>query len=324
MLLEVHDLASSFFLDEGVLKAVDGLSFTIERGEAVALVGESGCGKTIVALSLLDLMPSPGRIVRGKVRFEGRDILTLPPEELREVRGGGIGIVFQEPGAALNPVHTVGRQIADVVRLHRGLTRKEAEAEAVRLLDEMGIPEPEQRARQYPHQLSGGMRQRATIAIAVSAHPRLLIADEPTTALDASVRAEILDLLLRLRNERRMALLIITHDFGVVERVADRVLVMYAGRLMETGSREQVIQAPRHPYTRALLASRLRLGSGRQGPLRGIPGAVPDLLDLPPGCTFQPRCPLGDATCTVAFPPLQPIGPGRLCACYKVHETAAT
>jgi oligopeptide/dipeptide ABC transporter ATP-binding protein len=321
-LLEVRNLTTHFFLDEGVLRAVDGVSFDVAAGEAVAIVGESGCGKTIVALSLLGLVPPPARIIRGTVRFEGRDLLAAAPEDLRRIRGSGIGMVFQEPSAALNPVHPVGRQIADVVRLHRGLSARDAEREAVRLLDEMGIPDASERAKAYPHELSGGMQQRATIAIAVSARPRLLIADEPTTALDATVRMEILTLLRRLREEHGMALLIITHDFGVVERVADRVLVMYTGRIVETGPREELMRFARHPYTRGLLASRLHLGSGSRGPLQGIPGTVPDLLALPPGCTFHPRCTLGDAGCTTDFPPLEPVGPARLCACYKVHGTA--
>lgn len=319
MLLEVKDLATYFFLDEGVLKAVDGVSFGIEPGETVALVGESGCGKTIVALSIMHLVPSPGRIVGGEIRFEGRDLLKAHPEELRRVRGRSIGLVFQEPGAALNPVLTIGSQIADVVELHRGVTRHDAEKVAVRLLGEMGIPEPEKRAKSYPHELSGGMRQRATIAIAISVEPRLLIADEPTTALDVTIQAEILELLKSLQRRRDMAILIITHDIGVVQAVAQRVLVMYTGKLMETGGRAQVFEEPRHPYTQGLLRSALRLGAGKGAPLTGIPGAVPDLLALPEGCTFHPRCPIGDEQCTGEFPPLVWMGFGRSCACYKAE-----
>lgn len=320
MLLEVRDLASYYFLDEGVLKAVDGVSFDMDAGETVALVGESGCGKTVVALSLLDVVPSPGRIVRGSVRFEGTDVLQASPSAKRRIRGGGIGIVFQEPGAALNPVHTVGRQIADVVQLHRGLTRHEADAEAVRLLGVMGIPAPEKRVNAYPHELSGGMRQRATIAVAVSARPRLLVADEPTTALDVTVQDEILDLLSHLRETRQMALLLITHDIGVVERIARRVMVMYTGKLVEVGAARELFHDPRHPYTRGLLRSALKLGAGKETPLAGIPGAVPDLLALPEGCTFHPRCPIAEDGCTAAFPPLEPVADGRRCACYKVDR----
>ncbi len=320
MLLEVRDLTTHFLLDEGVLKAVDAVSFDIAEGETVALVGESGCGKTIVALSILDVVPSPGRIVGGAIRFAGTDVLGCAPDELRRVRGGGIGIVFQEPGAALNPVYPVGRQIAEVVQLHLGATRHEADREAIRLLGDMGIPEPERRVKAYPHELSGGMRQRATIAIAISARPKLLIADEPTTALDVTIQAEILDLLKRLQDERRMALLVITHDIGVVESIAQRVMVMYTGKLVETGSAADVLGRALHPYTQGLLRSALRLGGGRKGELGGIPGAVPDLLDLPAGCTFHPRCSLADAHCETAFPQLERFASGRLCACYKVDR----
>lgn len=318
-LLEVRDLSTHFLLDEGVLKAVDHVSFDIAEGETVALVGESGCGKTIVALSLLDVVASPGRIVGGSIRFAGTDILQASALERRRIRGGGIGIVFQEPGAALNPVYTIGRQIADVVKLHRGLSEREAMAEAVGLLDEMEIPEPERRAQAYPHELSGGMRQRATIAIAVSARPRLLVADEPTTALDVTIQKEMLDLLRRLQAEHGMALLMITHDIGVVERIAERVMVMYTGKLVETAPARELFNDPKHPYTKGLLHSALRLGGGRKAPLTGIPGSVPDLLALPPGCTFHPRCPIGDASCRAAFPPLEPVATGRSCACYKVE-----
>jgi oligopeptide/dipeptide ABC transporter ATP-binding protein len=320
MLLEARDLATHFLLDEGVLRAVDGVSFHVGPGETVGLVGESGCGKTIVALSILGVVPRPGRVVGGSIRFEGEELVGAPLERLRRVRGGGIGIVFQEPGAALNPVHAVGRQIADVLRLHRGMFGGEARAEAVRLLEEVGIPRAAERVRAYPHELSGGMRQRATIAMAVAARPRLLIADEPTTALDVIVQAEILGLLRQLQRDHRMALLLITHDVAVVEDLADRVLVMYTGKLVETGSAAELFREPRHPYTRGLLSSTLRLGAGRDAPLGGIPGTVPDLLALPAGCTFRPRCPIAVPGCGAAFPPLEPMGPGRLCACFRVRE----
>lgn len=316
MLLEVRDLVTHFDLDEGVLRAVDGVSFDVAEGESVALVGESGCGKTIVALSLLDVVPRPGRIVGGSIRFEGREVVGADVETVRRVRGAGIGLVFQEPGAALNPVLTVGAQIVEVVRRHRGLDRHAASAEAVRLLGEMGIPEPERRARAFPHELSGGMRQRATIAIAVSARPRLLVADEPTTALDVTIQTEILDLLRELQQRHRMALLLISHDLGMVQSVADRVLVMYAGRLVESAPAAQFFAAPEHPYSRALLGSVLRLGAGRSAPLTGIPGTVPDLLALPSGCAFHPRCPAAVAPCRDEMPALRPIdGHGRV-ACH--------
>ena len=317
MLLRVEDLATTFSLDEGELRAVDGVTFEIEEGETVALVGESGCGKTIVALSILDLVPSPGRVARGRVLFGGEDLRQVSTEALRRVRGGEIGMVFQEPGAALNPVFPVGRQIAEVLRLHRGMTRHEAEAEAIRALGIVGIPDPEKRAGAYPFELSGGMRQRAVIAIATCTRPRLLIADEPTTALDVTVQAEILELLLDLRERDGMGTLLITHDLGIVAETTDRTLVMYAGKLFETGPTDRIFTTPFHPYTRGLLRAVPSLGTGRGAPLEGIPGTVPDLMDLPSGCTFHPRCELADAECVDGFPPTREMEPGRDCACYR-------
>ncbi len=344
-LLEVEGLRTHFFLDEGVLRAVDGVSFRIEEGETVALVGESGCGKTIVALSLVGLAPSPARVVGGAVRLRGRDLVSAGEDELRRVRGREIGFVFQEPGAALNPVLPIGAQIGEVLRAHRGLDRQEARRESVRALGAVGIPEPEARAKAYPHELSGGMQQRAVIALATCARPALLVADEPTTALDVTVQAEILDLLESLQHRHGMAILFITHDLAVVREVADRMLVMYTGKLMETGPTEAVFQDPRHPYTRGLVASVPRIEaatdgqagatdgqpagrSGRQGERRGrgrrgIPGSVPDLLDLPAGCTFHPRCPWSTEGCTDAFPPLERSARGRRAACWRLEEVAA-
>ena len=319
MLLSVENLATYFFLDEGILKAVDDLSFTVEEQETVTLVGESGCGKTIVALSIMNLVPSPGRIVEGRVLFNGEDLLQVNPERLRQVRGSEIGLVFQEPGAALNPVFTIGYQIGEVLRLHRGMTKHAAESEAVRLLGDTGIPDPEKRYRAYPFELSGGMRQRAVIAIATCTRPKLLIADEPTTALDVTIQAEILDLLRHLRDQYRMAILMISHDLGVVAGIADRVLVMYTGKAMELASVRDIFHEPRHPYSQGLLGSVPRLGEGRGELRRGIPGAVPDLMQLPVGCTFHPRCPIGDASCRTEFPPLRAVSDERLCACYKVN-----
>jgi oligopeptide/dipeptide ABC transporter ATP-binding protein len=318
MLLSVETLATYFFLDEGVLKAVDDLSFTVEEQETVTLVGESGCGKTIVALSIMSLVPPPGRIVEGRVLFNGEDLLQVNPERLRQVRGSEIGLVFQEPGAALNPVFTIGHQIGEVLRLHRGMTKHEAESEAVRLLGDTGIPDPEKRFRAYPFELSGGMRQRAVIAIATCTRPKLLIADEPTTALDVTVQAEILDLLRYLQDRYRMAILMISHDLGVVAEIADRVLVMYTGKAMELASVRDIFHEPRHPYSQGLVGSVPRLGEGRGELRRGIPGGVPDLMRIPAGCTFHPRCPIGDASCRSEFPPLRRISDERLCACYKV------
>ena len=319
MLLRVENLATYFFLDEGELKAVDDVSFTVEEGETVTLVGESGCGKTIVALSIINLVPPPGRIVQGRVLLEGEDLLQATPEQLREIRGRKIGFVFQEPGAALNPVYTIGYQIGEVLQAHRGMLRHEAEAEVIRLLGDTGIPEPEKRAKAYPFELSGGMRQRAVIAIATATQPKLLIADEPTTALDVTVQAEILDLLRHLQEQHRMAILMISHDLGVVAGIADRVLVMYTGKILEAASATDLFHDPKHPYTKGLLASVPKLGSGRDEPLSGIPGSVPDFLQLPSGCTFHPRCPIGDQSCRSEFPPLEKISYQRLCACYKVE-----
>jgi peptide/nickel transport system ATP-binding protein/oligopeptide transport system ATP-binding protein len=319
MLLNVENLATYFFLDEGILRAVDDLSLTVEEQETVTLVGESGCGKTIVALSIMNLVPPPGRIVEGKVLFNGEDLLRVSRERLRQIRGGAIGLVFQEPGAALNPVFTVGHQISEVLQLHRGMTKREAESEAIRLLGDTGIPDPEKRYRAYPFELSGGMRQRAVIAIATCTRPKLLIADEPTTALDVTVQADILDLLRYLQDRYRMAILMISHDLGVVAGIADRVLVMYTGKAMELAGVRDIFREPKHPYSRGLLASIPRLGEGRGKLRRGIPGAVPDLLRLPQGCTFHPRCPIGDTSCQLEFPPLRALSNERLCACYKVN-----
>jgi peptide/nickel transport system ATP-binding protein len=316
----VQGLTTRFFLEEGMLPAVEDVSFDVEQGETVAIVGESGCGKTIVALSILGLVPLPGRVVSGRILFEGRDLRQLDAEDLRGVRGAGIGMVFQDPGAALNPVIRIGRQIAEVLRAHRRLTRHEADRAAVGLLGDVGIHDPERRARAYPFQLSGGMKQRAAIAIATGAGPRLLIADEPTTALDATVQAGILDLLEELQARSGMSILLITHDLGVVADRARRVLVMYAGRLVERAGAGALFARPAHPYTAGLTGSMLRLGAGRAAPLGGIPGNVPDLLALPDGCAFHPRCGIADAACARAVPPLVRLEAGRACACYKAER----
>lgn len=317
MLLTVENLSTYFFLDEGELRAVDDVSFTVDKQETVALVGESGCGKTIVALSLINLVSLPGRIIGGRVLFQNKDVLKVGEEELRRIRGREIGMVFQEPGEALNPVYTVGYQISEVIQIHKGLPKHEADKEAVRLLGDMGIPEPEKRAKAYPYELSGGMQQRAVIAIATSAQPKLLIADEPTTALDVTVQAEILDLLRYLQEQYKMAILLITHDLGIVAEMAQRVMVMYTGKLIEIARTVDLFQQPKHPYTKGLLDSIPRFRTGQKEPLQGIPGSVPDFLQLPSGCTFHPRCLLAESTCTSEFPPLQEIEHGRYCACYR-------
>jgi peptide/nickel transport system ATP-binding protein len=314
--LEVRGLRTSFFLDDGEARAVDGVSFRLTPGGVLGLVGESGCGKSITALSLMRLVPPPGRIVGGDIRFEGRDLLRLAESEMRAVRGAGLAMVFQEPMTSLNPVFTVGSQIAEAVRLHRPVSRREAAARAVELLREVGIPDAERRARDYPHQLSGGMRQRVMIAIAISCEPRVLIADEPTTALDVTIQAEILDLLAELRARHGMALLLITHDLGVVAQQADEVAIMYAGRIVEQAPVLDVFDRPLHPYTQALFRSMPGIAGPRER-LEAIPGQVPDLLRLPSGCTFRDRCPRTIDECGAHVPRLEAKRPGHVAACIR-------
>ncbi len=320
MLLSVRGLRTRFVVDDREVWPVNDVAFAVGAGETLGLVGESGSGKSMVALSILDLVPSPGRIVAGEIEFEGREILSLSRAEKRSVRGGGIGMIFQDPAASLNPVYRVGDQIADVVRLHRGLGKADAWRETVHLLGDMGISEPEKRARAYPFELSGGMRQRAQIAIAVAGRPKLLVADEPTTALDATVQAEICDLLRYIQGEFGMAILLISHDLAMVTDMSDRIMVMYAGRIVEVGHWTAISRGPLHPYTKGLMAAIPHLGEGAGRPLRGIPGTVPDLADLPAGCSFHPRCPEAAEDCRAAAPPLEDVG-DRLCACYRVEPT---
>src|SRR5437764_10444753 len=301
-LLEVRDLRTSFFLEGGEARAVDGVSFTLDAGRILGLVGESGCGRSVTALSLMRLVPPPGRIVGGEVRLDGRDLLGLPERDMRAVLGAGLAMIFQEPMTSLNPVFTVGSQIAEAVRLHRPVSRREAWERAVELLAEVGIAEPARRARDYPHRLSGGMRQRVMIAMAISCEPRVLIADEPTTALDVTIQAEILDLLRALREQRGMALLLITHDLGVVAEQADAVAIMYAGRIVEYANVFEIFDRPLHPYTQALFRSMPSLG-GRRERLEAIGGQVPDPFHLPSGCAFRDRCPRAIGTCATAVPP---------------------
>ena len=315
-LLAVRDLRTSFFLEGGEARAVDGVSFSLDAGRVLGLVGESGCGKSVTALSLMRLVPPPGRIVAGEVRFDGRDLLPIAEAEMRTVRGAGIAMVFQEPMTSLNPVFTVGNQIAEAVRLHRPVSRHEAWARAVELLGEVGIPDPATRARAYPHQLSGGMRQRVMIAMAISCEPRVLVADEPTTALDVTIQAEILDLLGELRRRRGMALLLITHDLGVVAQQADEVAIMYAGRIVEHASVLEIFDRPLHPYTQALFRSIPGVG-GRRERLQPIPGQVPDLLRLPSGCTFRDRCERVIDECAAVVPPLEVKAPAHTAACIR-------
>jgi oligopeptide/dipeptide ABC transporter ATP-binding protein len=314
-LLEVEDLVTEFRTAEGRVRAVDGVSFRVGAGETVALVGESGCGKSVTALSILRLVQAPaGRLASGRVLLDGVDLAALSEPEMRKVRGARIAMIFQEPMTSLNPVLTVGFQIAEAVQLHRSCSRDEAWREAVRMLDLVEIPDAASRAGAYPHQLSGGMRQRVMIAMALSCGPELLIADEPTTALDVTIQAQILELLDGLRARLGMALLLITHDLGVVAERADRVLVMYAGRVVEEGPVDAVFADPRHPYTRGLLKSVPRLGRPRSK-LDAIPGTVPRLTDLPSGCRFRPRCEEVEAACASLDPALESFGTDRRVAC---------
>ncbi|HLK10745.1 MAG TPA: ABC transporter ATP-binding protein [Candidatus Binatia bacterium] len=315
-LLEVQDLAMGFPLDGRLVRAVDGVSFALERGRVLGLVGESGSGKSMTALCLMRLLPPAGRIVGGRVLLGGRDLLALPEREMRAVRGAGLAMVFQEPMTALNPVLTVGRQVAEAVALHQPVGRRAAWQRAVTLLGEVGFPDPERHARDYPHQLSGGMRQRALIAIAISCEPLVLIADEPTTALDVTIQAEILDLLEALRARRGMAMLLITHDLGVVAEHADEVAIMYGGRIVEHAPTTEIFDRPFHPYTQALLRSMPALGGGHDR-LEAIPGQVPDLRRLPSGCAFHDRCPRAIAECSLAPPPLEEKAPGHRAACIR-------
>ena len=318
-LLEVTDLRTYFTTDAGVARAVDGVSFEVGPGETVGIVGESGCGKTVTALSILRLIPSPpGEIVSGSsIRLNDEELLEVKPARLREIRGNDIAMIFQEPMTSLNPVLTVGNQIGEVLRLHRGLSKREARAAGVALLAEVGIPEPDQRYDCYPHQMSGGMLQRVMIAIALSCEPRLLIADEPTTALDVTIQAQILDLLVSLQRRHGMALLLITHDLGVIAEVCDRVLVMYGGQIVEMGTTEEILTRPEHPYTQGLLASLPGIGD-RDVRLNPIPGTVPSAVDWPEGCRFRDRCSYAWERCAESAPDLLPVdgGSSRSARCW--------
>ena len=324
--LRVHDLKTYFVTDRGsgTARAVDGVSFELAAGETLGIVGESGCGKTVMSLSILRLIPEPpGHILPGSfIEFEGRNLLTLPPRELRAVRGNRIAMVFQEPMTSLNPVLPVGAQVAEAALVHQKLSRADARKRTIDLLRLVGIPDPETRVDDYPHQLSGGMRQRVMIAMALICHPQILIADEPTTALDVTIQAQILDLLGRLRRELNMAVLLITHDLGVVAGSADRVVVMYAGQVVETAATRALFATPRHPYTEGLLASIPRLDQPRER-LRSIPGSVPPATAWPTGCRFHPRCPYAWDKCRSEEPPLLDTGaPGHSARCWLVAEPA--
>ena len=319
-LLEVEDLHTYFYSENGVARSVDGVSFTVGRGETVGLVGESGSGKSVTALSLLRLIRAPGRIEPGsRVRFEGKDLLALSEEEMRRMRGNRIAMIFQEPMTALNPVFTVGEQIAEVSRIHEGTSRRDAWQRAIEMLELVGIPAPEQRAKEYPHQLSGGMRQRVVIAMALVMNPALVIADEPTTALDVTIQAQILELLAELQQRTGMSILLITHDLGVVAETCSRVLVMYGGEIVEEAPVGVTFASAHHPYSEGLLGAMPRVG-GEQERLATIPGTVPAPTNWPTGCRFHDRCPYAWERCAQEHPPLYQIGVGHVSRCHLADE----
>jgi len=317
-LLDVHDLKTYFYIDSKVAPAVDGVSFSVGKGRTLGLVGESGCGKSVTALSILRLVPSPpGKIVGGEIMFEERDLLKLSEAQMRSIRGNNIAMVFQEPMTSFNPVFTIGYQISEAIRLHRHASRAEARSTSIELLRKVKIPSPEQRYREYPHQLSGGMKQRAMIAMAISCNPKLLIADEPTTALDVTIQAQILELLMELREEFQMSTLLITHDLGVIAETSDDVAVMYAGQLVEYAMTRALFSNPTHPYTVGLFGSLPKLGD-KSGHLRAIEGFVPDPANLPVGCRFHPRCNLMEEKCRKESMELREIDPNHFVRCWKV------
>jgi oligopeptide/dipeptide ABC transporter ATP-binding protein len=319
-LLEVDELNVEFTVDGGVLRAVDGVSIALAPGERVAVVGESGSGKTVTALAIMGLIEPPGRITAGDVRLDGRSLTTLSEDDYRQIRGRDVAMVFQDPMTALNPAHRIGPQVAEAITVHdSSVTRSTASARAVELLEEVGIASAAARARDYPHQLSGGMRQRVLLAMALANRPRVLIADEPTTALDVTTQAQILELLDTIRTDLGLAVVLVTHDLGVVAGHSDRVVVMYAGRVVEEGVVDDVFASPRHPYTRGLLASVPTLASER-GTLTPIPGSPPNLLHVPHGCAFHPRCAFAQDRCRESVPPLVVLAPGHRAACLRAEE----
>ena len=321
-LLEVKGLKTHFFTQSGVVKAVDGISYHVDEGEVLGIVGESGCGKSVGAMSIMKLVASPpGRIVDGEIEFEGDNLLDMDDAQMRSVRGNRISMVFQEPMTSLNPVLTIGRQLTETLELHQGMTRDEADVRAGELLSMVGIPDPESRLKDYPHQFSGGMRQRVMIAMALSCNPRLIIADEPTTALDVTIQAQILELMQDLAKELGTALIIITHNLGVVARYADRVIVMYAGKIIESATAAELYAHPKHPYTRALLNSVPRLDESREGvKLEAIQGMPPDLSSLTGGCSFAPRCRFVQDSCLTDDPVLEDVAPAHQSACLRNAE----
>ena len=326
-LLEVDGLKTYFYTRDGVVRAVDGVSWYVDPGETLAIVGESGCGKSVTSLSVLRLIASPpGRIVAGRLMFAGKNLLDMSDAEMRAIRGNEISMIFQEPMTSLNPVLTIGRQIAETLVLHQGMDQKQAMQRAVEMLHLVKIPEPQRRVTQYPHELSGGMRQRVMIAMALACNPKLLIADEPTTALDVTIQAQILDLMRELKDKTGAAIVLITHDLGVVAEMAQRVVVMYAGRKVEEAAVDDLFAHPRHPYTRGLMDSIPHLDeadTGERKRLAEIPGMVPSLKEEVPGCLFAPRCTLATDRCREAYPPLEAKAPGHWAACWESDKVTA-
>lgn len=322
VLLELRDLRTYFPTRKGLVKAVDGVSFELDKGDTLGIVGESGCGKSMAALSILRLVPPPGQIVSGEIHFEGRDLLRADEAAMRRVRGGRIGFIFQDPMVSLNPVMTIGQQITESLELHTPLRGSDARKRAIQLLDRVGIPAAERRVDNYPHEFSGGMRQRAMIAIAISCEPALLLADEPTTALDVTIQAQILDLLRQLQRELGMAMVLISHDLGVVAQMCRRIMVMYAGRRAEIAPTRELLRTPAHPYTRGLLASRPGLGGAVRQRLTPIAGMPPDLSALIPGCAFAPRCSQVEEACHEKQPPFLELEDHRAVACWVAQREA--
>jgi peptide/nickel transport system ATP-binding protein len=317
-LLDIRGLKTHFRTDDGMVRAVDGVDLTIDRGETVGVVGESGCGKTVTAMTVLKLIQMPpGKIVAGSILWQGRDLVPLGAEDMRKLRSKEIAIIFQEPMTSLNPVYTIGHQIAETIRLHEGLNKREATDRAIEMLRLVNIPTAERRVHDYPHQFSGGMRQRVMIAMALSCNPKLLIADEPTTALDVTIQAQILDLLAEMKSRLGMAIMLITHAMGVVAETAQRVVVMYAGRVVEEATVERLFASPLHPYTQGLIRSipRIDKDAGKQARLEAIGGSVPSLITPPPGCRFAPRCKFAQPSCTEAVPELRTLESGHKVAC---------
>ncbi|HYG57859.1 MAG TPA: ABC transporter ATP-binding protein [Symbiobacteriaceae bacterium] len=322
-LVDIRNLKTYFYTEDGVVPAVDGVDLYVRRGETLGVVGESGCGKSVTSLSVMRLIPNPpGKIVEGQILFEGEDLVKKSEPEMRKIRGNDISMIFQEPMTSLNPVYTIGDQIAEAIVLHQGLSYKDAIEKAIEMLRLVGIPLPERRVKEYPHQLSGGMRQRVMIAMALSCNPKLLIADEPTTALDVTIQAQILELMKKLKKELGMAIMLITHDLGVVAEMCERVVVMYGGKVVEEGDAVSIFKSPLHPYTEGLLKSIPRMDEDVDK-LHVIEGVVPNPLHLPPGCRFHPRCPAAIDKCKDTQPALEQVAPGRFVACFLAADRLA-